>query len=411
MPTGTRVDSLPALPLPPLPTDRMLVSRGGLLKRQNLSGMHGGLFTRKNVVKPTTSDFSTWVNQGSATLTDNGDVLSLEHPNTITSGANLKGRERALPSGNWDVVVGCRRLWHTREYFTGGIFLRETSSNKIELFGFGHGSGVSGVSHSRYTNPTTFFSDRRGSIEYIDIAWFRFRKWAGQFMPLFSADGMAWAQFDAGFALNNFFTSEPDRWGVMIQPLNNVTPAVAQRMDVFDWSEETDTDLYPHFCNFKNADGDGARTSRITVTTDATLTDGTIDRLVDGGFRFDSRDGMRMDIWAVRSAGHLSVSRGQGHNRGALVPAHHARRRRPWPVEMARLAQWPLIHGPDHDLHAGWKQRRRHSDRRSLGQHHGVRALSTSADQRQHKQRPLATRGDIQDPEGLIVPNFAVRQG
>lgn len=284
MASGTRVDNLPALPLPPLPSDRTFVSRGGLLKRQNLGGMHGGLFTRKTIVKPATSDFSAWVNQGSATLTDNGDVLSLEYPNTITSGTNLKGLERSLPSGNWDIVIGCRRLWRTHEYFTGGLFLRETSSSKIEMFGFGHGAGVSGLAHSRFTNPTTFFSDRRGSIEYMDVGWFRFRKWAGQFMPLFSLDGVAWAQFDAGSALNSFFTTEPDRWGFMIQPLNNVTPAVAQRMDVFDWSEQAETDLYSQFCNFKNADGEGVRTNRITVTTDATLTDGTIDRLVDGGF-------------------------------------------------------------------------------------------------------------------------------
>lgn len=286
MPTGSRVDDLPTLPLPPAPSDRMFVSRGGLLKRQSFSGLHGGLFTRRTVVTPEIADFAAWVNQGAATLTDDGDVLSLEHSNTITSGTNLKGLERPLPSGNWDVTIGCRRLWSTREYFVGGIFLRETSTGKIEMFGFGHGAGGFGMAHSRFTNPTAFSSDRRASFEYMDIAWFRFRKWAGQFIPLFSVDGVAWAQFDAGIALNNFFAVEPDRWGFMIQPLNNTTPAVAQRMDVFDWSEQTETDLYPNFGNYKNADGQGDRRSRITVTTDAVLGGGSapIANLVDGTF-------------------------------------------------------------------------------------------------------------------------------
>lgn len=72
----------------------------------------------------------------------------------------------------------------------------------------------------------------------------------------------------------------------MIRPLNNTTPAVAQRLDVFDWSEAIDTDLYRDVNSYKNADGQEIRTSRIAVTTDAVLGGGSasIINLVDGTF-------------------------------------------------------------------------------------------------------------------------------
>lgn len=278
----TRVDGLPALPLPVLGSDRMLVSRDGLLRRQDLGGLQGGLFARKLIVKPEASDFGTWVNQGDASLTDNGEVVSLEHPGTIVGGNNLKCRERPLPSGAWDVMIGCRRLWATRAAFTGGIFLRESSSNRIETFGFAYDGA--GLLQQRYLSPTAVDSGRRRSAEYIEISWFRLRRCGRQFIALFSADGATWAQFDGPIPFNTLFNGEPDRWGFFIQPVSSSTPAVPQRMDVFDWAAASDIDLDPHLSSYKNSDGQGARTNRITVTTNAALSGAPLRGLVDGEF-------------------------------------------------------------------------------------------------------------------------------
>lgn len=279
----TRIDGLPALPLPVAGSDRMFLSRGGLLRRQDLSGMHGGLFARKTIMTPAAADFGTWVNQGDATLTHNGDVLSLEHPGTIVGGNNLKCRERPLPSGAWDVTIGCRRVWAARATFTGGILLRESSSNRIETFGFAY--DWMGLLQQRFLSPTALDGARRRSSEYMEFAWFRLRRCGKQFIPLFSADGATWAQFDAAVPFDTLFVTEPDRWGFFIQPVNGSTPAASQRLDVFDWAEGSDTELEPHFSSYRNADGQGARTNRIAVTTNAALGGARpIQNLVDGEF-------------------------------------------------------------------------------------------------------------------------------
>jgi hypothetical protein len=276
--TGTRVNSLTDLPSPHVVTDRFLVSSGGVLKRTDAAFMHGGLLTRKTeVVKPVASDFNTWLNQNSATLTDNGDALSLEYANTITSTAvaKLAGRYRSLPSGSWDVQVGTRRMYFPKEFLISGIFLRESATNKIELFGYGHSNGDCGLIISKYSDADTYVSDRRQSFEWYDQCWFRVRKINGPdgiYAYYYSCDGVCWAEFTNQIAMNSHFTTGPDQWGFMIQPVNNgATDPRAVRLDVFDWDESTNTDIYESFPHNYNDCGLYDRQSRITITSNLTF--------------------------------------------------------------------------------------------------------------------------------------------
>lgn len=277
MPDGFRIDDLTALSEPTVATDRMFVGRSGELYRRDVSGMRGGWAKRtttRPVVKPVTSDFNTWLNQGSAVLTDVGDALSLT---TVTSGTdNLRGRSRSLPAGNWDVTVGMSRHWRVRNFLYAGIFLRESATGKLETLMFGDRANGGTIS-SKWTSATAFSAHRQARSDYHDRLWLRFRKTGLLFQPMYSRDGSIWAQLDVQLALNSFFTTAPDQWGYFVY-----ANGASIRADVFHWDEATNTDYTSYFGILKNADGQGDRSSRITVTTDLTLTTGTIPLLVDG---------------------------------------------------------------------------------------------------------------------------------
>jgi hypothetical protein len=284
--SGTRADSLTALSLPIVGTDRSLVSTGGNLRRVDYKRMHGGFRTRKTaIVKPVASDFNTWLNQNSATLTDNNDALSIAYGNGVTSGTLVASRYRSLPAGEWDVIIGTMRLWTVKEFLLGGLILYESATGKVEMMAHGHGNGDSGLQDSRFTNSSTFLTDRRQSFEYQNPCYFRARKFGTFYRFYTSPDGVSWAEFTNRIDMNNFFTTAPDKWGFGIQPANNgSTNATGMRMDIFDWSEASYTDIYPGLGSDENVDGLGDRTSRITVTTDATLSSGSISNLVDDNF-------------------------------------------------------------------------------------------------------------------------------
>src|SRR4029079_10183700 len=78
----------------------------------------------------------------------------------------------------------------------------------------------------------------------------------------------------------------------MIQPVNEGAPNNSCAMDVFHWAEGTDLDINAGVPTYGNPGGTGDRTSLITVTTNVTLGDGTINNLVDGGFNNDATDAL-----------------------------------------------------------------------------------------------------------------------
>jgi hypothetical protein len=282
--SGNRIDGLAALSLPHVGTDRFPVARAGVTYRENQSRMHGGVFTRRAPAKPLTTDFATWVNQGVATLTDNGDALSLEHNATLTTGNNVIARERNLPAGDWDVLIGARRMWTPKEFLLGGLFLRESATGKIELFGHGSGSGFIGMTADKFTSTTVFSANRRQVTDFKQTIYFRARKFGTSFKLWASFDGDLWFDYIETIPLSNFFTTAPDKWGFGIHPVNNgATNATGMRLDVIDWQEDLSrTDVMPDFAVVDNADGRGNRAAHITVTTTATLSSGSIATLVDG---------------------------------------------------------------------------------------------------------------------------------
>src|SRR6476469_5218185 len=130
---GTRINALSALAEPTQRTDQHFVGRDGELYRQQVSAVRGGLVHRHGIqlVKPTASDFSTWVNQGTATLTDVGNALRIESAHAGTT-FRFNAALRNLPSGNWDVQIGCRKRSMFKNQLWSGIILRESATGKAE---------------------------------------------------------------------------------------------------------------------------------------------------------------------------------------------------------------------------------------------------------------------------------------
>jgi hypothetical protein len=286
---GTRINALSALAEPTQRTDRHFVGRDGELYRQDVSAVRGGLIHRHGikVVKPTASDFGTWIDQGTATIADVGGALRIESVHAGTT-FRFNAALRNLPSGNWDVQIGCRKRSMFKNYLWAGIILRESATGKAESFMWMH----RGLMSSAWASATSYQGDRNSQFEFHNQLWFRGRKFsATQWAWYFSLDGSLWCHFDTN-TITNFLTTAPDQWGIMIQPVNEGGPNNSCAMDVFHWGEGADIDINAGVPTYGNPGGTGDRTSLITVTTDVALGDGTINNLVDGGFNNDFNDAL-----------------------------------------------------------------------------------------------------------------------
>jgi len=289
---GTRTDDLPALSLPQVRSDRMIVGRSGDTYRNDVSQMRFGVRRRipAKIIQPVASDFSTWVNQGSATLSNIGYGVQLASPHASASFGRFNAAVRTLPSGNWDVQLGMRKRSPFKNWHNGGIILRESATGKAGTFGWMD----NGLLSSRWTGPTAYTADMTAHFEFHSTLWFRLRKFSStQYAAYFSLDGFLWCLWDLP-TTTTVFTTAPDQWGLWLQPVNEAAVNLDIRFDAFHWLEDTNLDIHPTVPTYANWQGYGDRTADITCTTDATLVDGTINNLVDGGFNNNSSDGIQV---------------------------------------------------------------------------------------------------------------------
>ena len=263
MATGSRVDSLDALPPPISRDDRMIVGRAGIGHRVHMSDLRGGLSNpRKQIVRPVASDFGAWINQGTATLIDVSDALSLQQ-NIAGSSTNFIGRERNLPTGgDWWIEIGARKHWRSQNYLFGGIYIRDSVGGRIEFLAHGHGAINVGLVSGKFNSPTSYNSDRRVSFEYSDNFFFRMHGAGTWFTPYYSYDGELWIQHDMPIGPGDFLPVA-DKWGFFIQP-RNISNTVGMRMDVFHWAEGIGLDPDP-IPSYLNGGGSGNRTTFITL--------------------------------------------------------------------------------------------------------------------------------------------------
>lgn len=238
------LDDFDALPLPIVPTDRLVVGRSNDLKRMDVTNWLGGPSRRTGVAFPQAADFGTWVNQDGATITDLADGFKLDHDNSKTTDSCM-ARVRTIPGGSWDVRLGCVRGYQRQPVLISGLYLRESGTGKIVTWGPVHTSS-NGLVVNSFTNSTTFNATRfiasidlNGLSENLQRMWLRIVK-NGANLEFYATDDPAnWGEAHFVQAITTNFTTAPNQWGPFINPNNTTTPLkLPVRMDVIDWSEQ-----------------------------------------------------------------------------------------------------------------------------------------------------------------------------
>lgn len=233
---GVQIDQLDPLTPPVRAADRLVIGRGGDLYRLDTGDWLRGIGERRNEAVPRASDFPIWVNQDGAVIVDHDDGFSLRHEDA-NAGDSLQMRLRAIPSGTWDVRLGCVRGHRLRSLLISGLILRESVTGKLLTFSFGHPSS-GGIFINAWSSPTEFSGTRKNFEEdRPQRQWFRVALNGSDIEFHAGADGVDYSFFHSQ-TLTTDFTSAPDQWGAFINPRSSVTPRVSLRLDVIDWSEQ-----------------------------------------------------------------------------------------------------------------------------------------------------------------------------
>jgi hypothetical protein len=160
----------------------------------------------------------TWVNQGSATIVEDGGSVFLTCP--TAAGENVRALVKALPAGTPTITLAVLLAAYPVNYCIVGLTLRESATQK--LVSFQHVTGATGLCQyhaRRNTNPTTFASSAGGpSANFITtppIHFIRVRITATQYVYDYSFDGINFVQTFTENK-NAFFTTAPDQVGLMV---------------------------------------------------------------------------------------------------------------------------------------------------------------------------------------------------
>lgn len=191
------------------------------------------------VVPTSASNFTTWVNQGGATITDLVDAMSLAAP-AVSAAVSIRARVRSLPGGaSWTITIGCVRGFQYKNFWSGGLILRESATGKIKTFAFGN-PGNGGTVIQVFSSATAFSSsDYAGDAgQALPFGFFQAQLAGGTVTYRFSVDGKSYQDIFSG-AVASGFTTAADQWGLYIDADNNVNPQLAGRIDAVHWSETT----------------------------------------------------------------------------------------------------------------------------------------------------------------------------
>mgnify|MGYP000843565616 FL=1 len=186
---------------------------------------------------PNAGDF-TWVNQGSATVTDRKGMMVLETP-SVASGENLRCLVKSAPATPYTITVAL--LAHGPIYTTGytlphyGICLRESGSGKLLVYGFGYNSYPFRFQYAQMTNPTTIAT---GGIVDTTVArhwpqWLRVSDDGTYRRVYISGDGVKWNLAVSAESRTVFLTA--DQVGVFANSWKNTY--VPRVISFLHWGE------------------------------------------------------------------------------------------------------------------------------------------------------------------------------
>lgn len=195
-------------------------------------------WARVALVIPTSTDFSTWVAQNSATVTDLSDAMRISQTTGYSGSNNLSSRVRSLPGGTtWTVSIGVIRGFPFKNFLDGGLVLRESATGKCETLTF-EGTSGGGFANNKFNSATSFAATRFSNADHTPVIYFRAVRAGTALTYYLSYDGVQYFIFGAATTVTNFFTTAPDQWGLFIDPSNS-SGTDGGTIDAFHWSETT----------------------------------------------------------------------------------------------------------------------------------------------------------------------------
>ena len=191
--------------------------------------------TNGNAIDST--DF-TWINQGTATVTDIGSPVTailLEPP--AGTGANLRILKKTAPSTPY-TIYGCFNLqiYPSSAVSHGGFCMRESATAKVKVFGLASGNGSSSaVAIGNYTNPTTFSAWNNSSTYLFGPTVWCYMSDNGTNISFgLSSNGVKYQEIFSE-TRGTFFTTGPDEVGFY---LNTNDASILQWYYMTHWSEQ-----------------------------------------------------------------------------------------------------------------------------------------------------------------------------
>lgn len=178
----------------------------------------------------------TWSNQGTASVGivagGRGIVLTVLSPGGVTN--SLKAIEQTVPATPWEftalVGLNCRT---GTNYFTSGLFLRESSTGKCLTLTIGYDISDK-CQVSRWTNSTTYAAESFAMSWQTKVAYLRIRDDGTNLIYSISVDGLYYFPLYTE-GRTTYMASGPNRIGVC----GNNAHASLHSYNTFYWFRRT----------------------------------------------------------------------------------------------------------------------------------------------------------------------------
>jgi hypothetical protein len=203
-----------------------VLTAGGLTRwaqdNEGLFGYSGSLPVGKIVNDAgdtllTASDF-TWVNQGTATVTDQNGTMVMRAP--TAAGESVRMLTRTAPSTPYSYILAMQAISIREGFQAFGCGFRQSSSGKLTLFAVVNESAESRrVAIYKCTNATTFSSRLQTETNLLLVSkyvWFKLEDNGTSTNYYISMDGIEWIQVASESRTTFFLTTGPDEiwWGL-----------------------------------------------------------------------------------------------------------------------------------------------------------------------------------------------------
>lgn len=183
---------------------------------------------------PNDADFS-WVNQGTATVTATGGVITIRHPAAGT-GSDIKARVKTAPTTGVAVTVCIIPGLFQKAFHTAGIHFRESSTGRLHVFDMICNANDIILRSAKYTTATGFNSDYQTVSIPQAVNWLRIVDDGTNRRCFYSFDGQAFHQFHSVTRLD-FLTGGADQVGFHVSAENSVTPNMDAYVTLLSWRE------------------------------------------------------------------------------------------------------------------------------------------------------------------------------